>query len=93
LHLWQAVQLAIDLAASTCVRQGLGTPVNYGDAFKKLAQAAVIPGDLAERLARAAGFRNVVAHAYDTIDMQRVHHAALTGPADLRAFLAALAAQ
>jgi uncharacterized protein YutE (UPF0331/DUF86 family) len=93
LHLWQAVQLAIDLAASACVRQGLGTPVNYGDAFKKLAQAGVIPGDLAERLARAAGFRNVVAYAYDTIDMQRVHHAALNGPADLRAFLAALAAQ
>jgi uncharacterized protein YutE (UPF0331/DUF86 family) len=93
LHLWQAVQLAIDLAASTCVRDGLGTPMTYGDAFKKLAQAAVIPADLAERLSRAAGFRNVVAHAYDAIDMQRVHHAATTGPADLRAFLAALAAR
>jgi uncharacterized protein YutE (UPF0331/DUF86 family) len=50
----------------------------------------VIPADLAGRLARAAGFRNVVAHAYDTLDMTRVYRAAADGPADLRAFLAAL---
>ncbi|MDX2018690.1 MAG: HepT-like ribonuclease domain-containing protein [Deltaproteobacteria bacterium] len=93
LHLWQAVQLVIDLAVSTCVREGLGTPVNYGDAFKKLAGTGILPSDLAERLSRAAGFRNVVAHAYDTIDMRRVHQAAASGPADLRAFLAALAAR
>lgn len=61
------------------------------DAVRKLAQANVIPLDLADRLSRAAGFRNVVAHAYDTIEMQGVHHAASSGPADLRAFLAALA--
>jgi len=43
---------------------------------------------LAERLVRAAGFRNVVTHAYDTLGMTRVHAAARDGPADLRAFLA-----
>lgn len=37
--------------------------------------------------ARAAGFRNVIAHAYASLDMARVHRAASTGPADLRAFL------
>jgi hypothetical protein len=45
----------------------------------------------AERLTRAAGFRNVVAHAYETLDMDRVFAAAVQGPADLRAFLGALA--
>jgi uncharacterized protein YutE (UPF0331/DUF86 family) len=43
---------------------------------------------LAERLMKAAGFRNVVAHAYESIDMRRVYDAALDGPDDLRAFLA-----
>jgi len=43
-----------------------------------------------DRLVRAAGFRNVVAHPYDTLDMTRVHGAAQEGPADLRAFLALL---
>jgi uncharacterized protein YutE (UPF0331/DUF86 family) len=91
LHLWQAVQVVVDLAVSTCVRMGLGPPANYGDAFRRLADAQVIEPALAERLTRAAGFRNVVAHAYEALDMDRVFAAAVQGPADLRAFLGALA--
>jgi uncharacterized protein YutE (UPF0331/DUF86 family) len=91
LHLWQAVQIVIDLALATCVRLGLGSPPSYADAFRRLAAAGYLDSQLAGRLARAAGFRNVVAHAYDSIDMARVHRAASQGPADLRAFLAALA--
>ncbi|MGD0838985.1 MAG: DUF86 domain-containing protein [Polyangia bacterium] len=91
LHLWQAVQVVIDLAVSSCVQMGLGAPANYGDAFGKLADAQVIEGALAERLTRAAGFRNVVAHAYEALDMGRVFAAAVEGPTDLRAFLGALA--
>jgi uncharacterized protein with HEPN domain len=39
---------------------------------------------------RAAGFRNVVAHAYETLDLARVHQAATKGPADLLAFVGIL---
>lgn len=90
LHLWQAVQVAIDLAVSSCVRLGLGSPPTYADAFRLLADADVIPRDLAGRLVRAAGFRNLLVHAYGTLDLRRVHAIAGDGPADLRAFLAAL---
>ena len=88
LHLWQAVQIVIDLAVSLCVRLHLGAPGSYADAFQRLANAGHLDAGLASRLARAAGFRNVVAHAYESIDMQRVFAAASQGPADLRAFLA-----
>jgi uncharacterized protein YutE (UPF0331/DUF86 family) len=90
LHLWQAVQVVIDLAVSTCVRLGLGSPPTYGDAFRQLAEAGIIADDLAERLGRAAGFRNLVVHGYGRLDLRRVHAIASAGPADLRAFLAAL---
>lgn len=90
LHLWQAVQIAIDLAVAACLKFDLGTPQGYADAFRRLQGAGVIEHALAERLARAAGLRNVVAHAYDTLDMARVHRAASDGPPDLRAFLGAL---
>lgn len=90
LHLWQAVQAVVDLAASACLRLGLGSPSSYAGAFQNLAQAGVLDSDLAGRLVRAAGFRNVVAHAYEKLDMARVYRAAKEGPADLRAFLAAL---
>jgi uncharacterized protein YutE (UPF0331/DUF86 family) len=90
LHLWQATQIVIDLAVSASVALGAGTPATYADAFRRLATAGVLDENLAGRLVKAAGFRNVVAHAYEQLDLRRVHHAATSGPADLRAFLAAL---
>jgi uncharacterized protein YutE (UPF0331/DUF86 family)/predicted nucleotidyltransferase len=90
LHLWQAVQVVIDLAVTGCLHFDLGAPRSYADAFRRLTAAGVIEAALAERLARAAGFPNVVAHAYEDLDMARVFRAARDGPADLLAFLAAL---
>lgn len=90
LHLWQAVQVVIDLALAACLRLKLGAPASYAEAFRRLAEAGVIDEALAGRLVRSAGFRNVVAHAYDHLDMTRVFRAAREGPPDLLTFLAAL---
>lgn len=90
LHLWQAVQIVLDLATSACLRLKLGAPADYGDAFRRLADAGHLDAALAQRLRLAAGFRNVVAHAYEQLDMTRVYRAAREGPADLLAFLGAL---
>ena len=90
LRLWQATQIAIDLALAACLSLKLGTPASYADAFRRLQQARVVDAALADRLVRAAGFRNIVAHAYETLDMGRVYAAAKEGPADLLAFLALL---
>jgi uncharacterized protein YutE (UPF0331/DUF86 family) len=88
LHLFQAVQIVVDIAVSLSVRLNLGSPSSYRDAFERLHRAGKLAPDLAERLARAAGFRNVVAHAYESLDMTRVYTAAREGPDDLRKFLA-----
>lgn len=69
---------------------GFGSPNSYAGAFRTLGRHGVINEDLAERLARAAGFRNVVVHLYAELDPARVHEAATSGPDDLRAFLAAV---
>lgn len=90
LHLWQATEIVIDLAMAACVSLQLGTPPSYADAFRALQQAGVLASALADRLVRAAGFRHVVAHAYETLDMRRVHEAATKGPADLVSFLTVL---
>ena len=90
LHLWQAVQMTIDLAVSWCVRAGLGAPPSYGEAFRRLAAQGHLDHDLAERLVRAVGLRDIVVHACTDLDLAVVHAAAQAGPADLRAFAAAL---
>lgn len=92
LHLWQAVQVTIDLAVSWCVRAGLGAPPTYGDAFRRLAADGLLDEPLAQRLTRAVGLRNLVVHAYAELDLAQVHQAATSGPADLRDFAAALVA-
>ena len=90
LHLWQATQIVIDVAMGACLALRLGTPGSYGDAFRRLETAGVIEADLADRLVRAAGFRNLVAHAYESLDLRRVHQAATDGPVDLLRFLGGL---
>ena len=90
LHLWQATQTVIDLAMAACLHFKLGAPASYADAFARLRTAGLIDEELTTRLTAAAGFRNVVAHAYGQLDMARVYRAARNGPADLRRFLAAL---
>ncbi len=65
LHLWQAVQIVIDLALAASIKANLGTPASYGEAFRKLQEAGWIKPELADRLVAAAGFRNLVAHAYE----------------------------
>jgi uncharacterized protein YutE (UPF0331/DUF86 family) len=88
LHLWQAVQIVLDLALATCVHVKMGTPSSYADAFALLEKGGCLDGPLADRLRRAAAFRNVIAHSYEKLDLERVHRAALEGPNDLRAFMA-----
>ena len=90
LHLWQATQIVIDLAVAACAAHQAGSPQSYADAFRRLQRAGIVEEGLADRLVKAAGFRNLVAHAYDTLDLARVHRAATNGPADLLAFISAL---
>jgi uncharacterized protein YutE (UPF0331/DUF86 family) len=91
LHLWQAIQLAIDLALHECSRRRLETPPDDGSAFRALGGAGVLDRELAERLVRAVAFRNVIAHGYEGLDLDLVWRAGREGPADLRAFMRAVA--
>jgi uncharacterized protein YutE (UPF0331/DUF86 family) len=90
LHLWQATQIVLDIALGVCAQLKLGTPAGYADAFVRLGAAGVLEATLAQKLAAAAGFHNLVAHGYESIDLKRVHRAAAYGPMDLRAFLAVI---
>lgn len=90
LHLWQATQIVIDLAMSVAVDRDAGAPATYADAFVRLGERGVVDEDLAARLVRATGFRSVLVHAYEDLDMERVREAATKGPSDLRVFLAAV---
>lgn len=90
LHLWQATQICIDLAMSLAVELGSGAPGTYADAFRRLGAHGLLDPDLTNQLVRATGFRNVLVHRYEALDMARIREAATHGPDDLRRFLRAV---
>lgn len=68
LNLQRAVQAGIDLANHVAAREGYGLPDSTAGVFSLLAERGIIGRDLADRLRRMVGFRNIAIHDYKTID-------------------------
>ncbi|MGH7572585.1 MAG: DUF86 domain-containing protein, partial [Gemmatimonadota bacterium] len=66
--------------------------VDYADAFRVLAERAVVGPDLGRRLEAMARFRNLLIHIYAEVDDERVHSYLREDLADLDAFVAAVLA-
>lgn len=93
LHLMQAVQGCIDLAAHVVSDEGLGVAASTRDFFYILAEKKLIDAELSENLVKAVGFRNLLAHEYARIDLKQVYFVATDGIRDLEQFLAAMIKQ
>ena len=70
-----AAQCCIDLAMEMVARRGLGLPESNRDAFIRLAHAGLLTSEQADALGGWAGLRNVLAHLYGSIDLDRLHSA------------------
>jgi len=86
LNLFVALQETVSLATHWLADAGLDVPGSYREIFLALAERGKIPRDLAQRLAAAAGFRNLVAHQYGVLDPGRVHAIASKELGDLLDF-------
>jgi uncharacterized protein YutE (UPF0331/DUF86 family) len=64
-----AIQAALDAASHIVSDLRLGEPRSNRELFARLAQDGWIPDDLARTLAAMVGFRNVLVHGYDTVDL------------------------
>lgn len=80
-----AIQSCIDIAYHLCGAHGK-VPTTAADAFAELAKLELIERGLAQRLQRAAGFRNVLVHEYTEVDWKIVMHVIRTDTRDLAAF-------
>lgn len=86
-----AIQRCIDLANHVVASERLGVPSSNADVFIRLADHGLLDRALAERLASAAGFRNILVHQYDDVSDDLVLKNITDGRADLRAFAAVIA--
>jgi uncharacterized protein YutE (UPF0331/DUF86 family) len=81
-----AIQACIDIGAHLIAERNLEMPSDYRSVFESLTAVELDP-ELAERLGRAAGMRNVLVHDYLEVDDQVVW-SALEDLDDLRRFAA-----
>lgn len=62
------IEGCLDVAQHIAASEKLGVPDSNADAIRLLGRHDIIAGDLADTLARAAGFRNVLVHGYADVD-------------------------
>ncbi len=67
-YLYLAVQAAIDLAEAVVASKGFRKPTTQRECFDILQEENVISLEMAERLVKMVGFRNVLAHDYEKIN-------------------------
>jgi len=72
LNLQRACEACIDLAMHLVRTRRLGVPQETRQAFELLRDAELLDPDLAERMSRMVGFRNVAVHDYRKLDLQIV---------------------
>jgi uncharacterized protein YutE (UPF0331/DUF86 family) len=67
-----AIQAALDVASHVVSDERLGEPQTNRELFTLLARRGLLPADLCDRLGRMAGFRNVLVHGYQDVNLDVV---------------------
>jgi uncharacterized protein YutE (UPF0331/DUF86 family) len=90
LNLTRAVQLSVDIGTHLIASSDQPAPDTMGQTFDILASMALIGPELALRMKKAVGFRNIAIHNYEAIDWQITFLIATRHLEDFSAFAAAI---
>lgn len=82
-----AVQNCIDIAAHVISEQGLGVPGSNNEMFYCLEENGYINRQLAEKMVKAVGMRNLIVHEYGKLDLERIYQILQHDINDLQEFL------
>ena len=69
LNIQRAVQISVDIAAHILAEQLHEQTPTMAETFLALSRHGLLDSQLASRLAKAVGFRNIAVHEYDMLDM------------------------
>ena len=90
LNLERACQAAIDIAMHSIAREHLGVPQSSAQAFDLLAAAHRIDPELAGKMRRMVGFRNVAIHQYQELKIDILQQIIENGIQDFAEFCTAI---
>ena len=69
INLQRAMEIAIDMANALIKEKKLGLPKESRESFALLERAGIIPADLSKRLQGMVGFRNILVHDYQKLEL------------------------
>jgi uncharacterized protein YutE (UPF0331/DUF86 family) len=85
-----AIQAALDAASHIVSDERLGEPRTNRELFEILARHGWLSPELASTLRNMAGFRNILVHGYDTVDLSIVKDIVTNHLGDLTSFVEAI---
>ena len=85
-----AIQAALDVASHVVSDDRLGEPESNRELFDLLVRAGKLPESLSGTLRDMAGFRNVIVHGYQDVDLGVLEDVLANHLDDLLAFVAAI---
>jgi uncharacterized protein YutE (UPF0331/DUF86 family) len=68
------VQCCIDVSHRIIALEKARKPTDYYEAISLMGELGVLPVDFARQLASIAGFRNILAHEYLSVDWDKVYN-------------------
>ncbi len=78
-NLERAVQVCVDIANHLLADESSPPPASMAMAFVYLARKGVLPGELADRMAKTVGLRNLAVHEYENLDYGRIFESLSSG--------------
>jgi uncharacterized protein YutE (UPF0331/DUF86 family) len=90
INLTRAVQLSVDIGAHLVADTEAPAPETMGQTFDILSGQGVISPELANRLKKSVGFRNIAVHNYEAIDWVIVHAIVMRNLQDFDQFAGAV---
>lgn len=86
-YLYLMADSCISLAEMVIKEKMLRPPQSYHEAFDILGEAGILDAEFAYSFARIAGFRNFLAHDYETVDAEVICHQVLNQLDDVAEYL------
>ena len=86
-YLYLAVQATIDLADSVIAYKKFRKPSTMSESFHILQEEQIIPIELADKMVKMTGFRNIIAHDYEKINYDIVYDVLQNRLKDIEEFI------
>ena len=90
LNLTRAVQLSVDIGSHLVACTDAPPPATMGQVFEVLTESGIIDNELADRMKKAVGFRNLAIHNYEDINWAIVYAIATQRLDDFKLFAKAV---